>query len=143
MIWHKLMACGAITLGSVVTVSACVVSSEDEERATGEDLGAGTAALQERHADPDPDSRPACDSRDPTRRYIARSPQRCAAIRFYCADREEAFFDECGCGCQSGPQGEPCGDVICGPGERCCNASCSICVGPDGACTDAICGPSR
>lgn len=52
MIWHKLMACGAIALSGAVTASSCVASGEEDERATGEDLGADTAALQESHADP-------------------------------------------------------------------------------------------
>lgn len=143
MNWHKLMACGTIVLGSAVTASACVASGEEDEQPTSEDLGADTAALQE--SDPDRDAESACDPRDPTRRYISRSPLRCAAIRFYCEEGEEAFFDECGCGCQRRfrLRGEPCGEVVCGPGLRCCNESCAICVGPGGSCTDHICGPAR
>jgi hypothetical protein len=36
--------------------------------------------------------------------------------------------------------GEPCGLVVCGAGEFCCNASCSRCVPPGGACTEEDCG---
>ena len=35
--------------------------------------------------------------------------------------------------------GETCGSVICAEGKVCCNASCSICTPPDGACTQQIC----
>ena len=35
--------------------------------------------------------------------------------------------------------GEPCGDVSCGAGMYCCNASCSICAPLDGACIQLAC----
>jgi hypothetical protein len=35
--------------------------------------------------------------------------------------------------------GEACGDVTCGPGLECCNASCGICTPPDGACIQIAC----
>ena len=36
--------------------------------------------------------------------------------------------------------GEPCSQVTCGPGEFCCNYSCSTCVPFGGACTEEFCG---
>lgn len=36
-------------------------------------------------------------------------------------------------------EGEPCGSVVCGEGQVCCNASCSICTPPDGACIQRVC----
>lgn len=37
------------------------------------------------------------------------------------------------------PAGESCGDVVCGDGLVCCNASCGICTPPGGVCTGMIC----
>ena len=37
------------------------------------------------------------------------------------------------------PDGEPCGAVVCDNGLECCNASCGICVGPGGVCTQEAC----
>jgi hypothetical protein len=34
---------------------------------------------------------------------------------------------------------EVCGDVVCGPGTTCCNASCGICTPPGVACTTVVC----
>ncbi len=44
-----------------------------------------------------------CDYNDPTRRYAARDPNECAAVTFICLEDETAFFDECGCGCETTP----------------------------------------
>jgi len=70
--------------------------------------------------------------------YVSRDANQCAAIRFLCADGNEPFFNECGCGCRPTP-GEACGPVECGSGEVCCNSSCGICTAPDGFCTQQIC----
>jgi hypothetical protein len=43
---------------------------------------------------------PACDYDDPHRRYIRKSPEECATIRFFCQPGFQAFFDDCGCGCE-------------------------------------------
>ncbi len=48
--------------------------------------------------------RPTCNYNDPARHYVARSPAQCARIRFYCADDQVPFSDECGCGCQAEPR---------------------------------------
>ncbi len=42
-----------------------------------------------------------CDYNDPTRIYAARSPEECAAVTFICVEGQTAFFDECGCGCET------------------------------------------
>ncbi|AKJ06067.1 hypothetical protein ATI61_110188 [Archangium gephyra] len=42
-----------------------------------------------------------CDYNDPTRFYAARSPEECAAVTFICVEGQTAFFDECGCGCET------------------------------------------
>jgi hypothetical protein len=41
-----------------------------------------------------------CTYTDPKKQYVARSPERCAAIHFLCAPDYAPFFDSCGCGCQ-------------------------------------------
>lgn len=42
--------------------------------------------------------KPRCN--DPSRIYVSRSPDKCAAIRFFCEPGKVAFFDDCGCGCE-------------------------------------------
>jgi hypothetical protein len=37
---------------------------------------------------------------DPGVRYVSTDPSECARLRFQCADDEEPFSNECGCGCQ-------------------------------------------
>lgn len=69
--------------------------------------------------------------------YLA-DAETCLTIRFSCEDGQEPFFDDCGCGCRDIP-GEVCGDVVCGDGLECCNASCGICVEPGGVCTQQAC----
>ncbi|HZH15244.1 MAG TPA: hypothetical protein VE057_12900 [Archangium sp.] len=44
-----------------------------------------------------------CDYKDPTRRYVSRDPNECPAILFFCNEGETAFFEECGCGCETNP----------------------------------------
>lgn len=39
----------------------------------------------------------------------------------------------------TGDGGDRCGDVTCGAGQVCCNASCGICTPPDGACIQIAC----
>ncbi|MEZ4241204.1 MAG: hypothetical protein R3F59_34600, partial [Myxococcota bacterium] len=41
----------------------------------------------------------ACDSPDLHRTVMSDNPEQCAAMRFTCGDGEEAWFDDCGCGC--------------------------------------------
>jgi hypothetical protein len=37
---------------------------------------------------------------EPNRNYVARSPETCAVIRFYCPEGSWYFASECGCGCE-------------------------------------------
>ena len=50
---------------------------------------------------PEPPSK--CGGDDPSRRYISRDPEQCAAIRFFCDPGEQPFFNDCGCGCEPAP----------------------------------------
>jgi hypothetical protein len=80
---------------------------------------------------------------DPAREYVAKSPEQCAAIRFYCAEGTEMFSDECGCGCTTAVATTPCGASSCGAGEYCCNESCGICAPEGGVCTQQFCGDNE
>lgn len=93
-------------------------------------------------ADPGPGAGGGCDK--PERKYMAKDPQKCAAIRFFCEAGYVAFHDDCGCGCEPGqgqppPQGQPCKDKVCGADQFCCNPSCGICAPKGGACTQQVC----
>ena len=102
-----------------------------------------------------------CDYGDPSRSYVSRDPDQCAAIHFFC-ETGAPFFDDCGCGCEGvclttafcvegytwdettcscvpTESGERCGDRVCGAGQVCCNASCGICTEPDMFCTQQAC----
>lgn len=51
--------------------------------------------------DPDKDKGPTCEGdTDPTKSYVLRNPDKCAAIDVQCPEGSTAFFDDCGCGCQ-------------------------------------------
>lgn len=101
----------------------------------------------------------------PDKHYVSRDPSECAAIRYLCADGQEAFSDACGCGCQDVAGGcgiaalciigyvwddrtcscvpdtqTACGTGFCPAGQECCNASCGICTEPGGVCTQQVCG---
>jgi len=67
---------------------------------------------------------PACDN--PARRYVAHDPEACQTVRFACEADESAFFDDCGCGCESSAA-RP--DAV----APCRHAGCSgeLCLGPD------------
>lgn len=81
-----------------------------------------------------------CDYSDPNKSYVAQSPEQCQLVKFFCQEGQQPFFDECGCGCETAkPSGEPCGDVTCGAGLVCCNASCGICTEPGMMCTQQAC----
>jgi hypothetical protein len=72
------------------------------------------------------------------RQYVSKDPEECAAIRFVCDPGYEAFFDECGCGCEPVAR-TACGDGSCGPDQFCCNPSCGICAPIGGACIQIVC----
>jgi hypothetical protein len=44
-----------------------------------------------------------CDADDPRLRYVSRDPEQCAAIRFFCEEGYQPFFNDCGCGCEPTP----------------------------------------
>jgi hypothetical protein len=58
---------------------------------------------------------------DESREYVADDPATCARIRFFCDPGEQAFFDDCGCGCEPAPiachVGGCSGQLCVGPGE--------------------------
>ncbi|WP_395809316.1 hypothetical protein [Archangium minus] len=41
-----------------------------------------------------------CDYNNKRRKYVSKSPEQCATIRFICEPSYQAFFDDCGCGCE-------------------------------------------
>jgi hypothetical protein len=45
----------------------------------------------------------ACDAPELNRKVVSDDPSQCAAMRFTCAAGEEAWFDDCGCGCVKKP----------------------------------------
>ena len=83
-----------------------------------------------------------CDYDDPARRYVARSRDACAAVRFACEPDEQPFFDDCGCGCET----VLCDEAECGPQLGMPNILCPDGVtvaGPTGRClrqADGTCG---
>jgi hypothetical protein len=42
-----------------------------------------------------------CTGTEPGYNYISRDPAECSAIRFTCPEGSSAFFNDCGCGCQT------------------------------------------
>ncbi len=53
------------------------------------------AALEDDSADAKP---PKCNVR-PGAYYVSRDPVQCLTITFNCAEGEQQFFNDCGCGC--------------------------------------------
>lgn len=103
--WSRYVAAAMLVAGAGLLASACAVTvdegAEDEEEA---DVGLAEERFmwRPRIIRPtliDPGWRILRCLPDPRKRYIARDPEACAAIRFFCAEGEEAFFDRCGCGC--------------------------------------------
>jgi hypothetical protein len=91
-------------------------------------LGAGISVAEANSSE--------CRRNDPTRTYVSRNPDQCAAIRFFCEEGKQPFFNECGCGCETVVT---CGSNVCGAGEYCCNASCGICAPEGGGCIQMVC----
>jgi hypothetical protein len=155
------------TLGVAASAAACSAAGDPTEEVGEAELGArqfcgGIAALpcpaghecvDDRSDDCDPaqggadcggvcvrarGGKKGCRYGDPSRQWVSRSADQCAAIRFYC-EQGTPFSDRCGCGCDLGA-GTPCGGSVCGAGEFCCNASCGICAPLGGACIQIACG---
>jgi hypothetical protein len=51
--------------------------------------------------DPNDEKKPRCDYNDPNMSYVSRDPNECPAILFKCPEGSTAFFNDCGCGCQT------------------------------------------
>jgi hypothetical protein len=97
------VAVGVIALGSVFLASACAVSVEEP---LPEDEHVDTRVEQispPRLIRPnpiDPGRRVLSCLPDPRKTYVARDPEACETIRFYCPEGSAPFFDSCGCGCE-------------------------------------------
>src|SRR5262245_50894243 len=50
---------------------------------------------------PRDEKKPKCDYSDPNMTYVSRDVTECPAIFFKCPEGSTAFFNGCGCGCQS------------------------------------------
>jgi hypothetical protein len=93
-----------LILGLVSSMSACVAEVDDPVE---EDVDVAEAAfepilprLRIRRPNPiDPGWRLLRCLPDPRKEYIARDPDVCAGIRFFCTEGIP-FFDGCGCGCK-------------------------------------------
>jgi len=51
--------------------------------------------------DPYGQKKPKCDDEDPNLSYVSRDPNECPALLFKCPEGSTAFFNDCGCGCQT------------------------------------------
>lgn len=51
--------------------------------------------------DPNKQKKPKCDYNDPEMTYVSRDINECPALFFKCPEGSTAFFNGCGCGCQS------------------------------------------
>ncbi len=68
--------------------------------------------------------------------------QACACAPVVCTLACQYGFQRGADGCEicaCAPPPKTCGNVTCGAGLECCNASCGICVPPGGACTQQAC----
>ena len=77
------------------------------------------------------------DPEDPGVRYVSEDIAECPGLRLNCADNEEPFYSECGCGCVAGPA--MCAEDGDCPAPGGCMASCmgGMCIvdcGPGEAC---------
>ena len=103
----------------------------------GMDCGGTCVADRRQERKPNPS---ACRRHDPDKSYVSRNRNQCrgVAFGFVCEEGERAFYNECGCGCETVVE-EPCGDTVCGPGTSCCNPLCGICVRPGMVCHQGSC----
>jgi hypothetical protein len=119
VMWTKGIVLGAMALGAMVATSACM-SAEEEPGIEAETGAAELAAGQ------------FCGG-------IAGIP---CPEAYTCVDDPHDSCDPGGGGADCGGvcvAEEPCGTVLCGVGQYCCNASCSLCAPEGGFCTQQVC----
>jgi hypothetical protein len=101
MVMARVLGVGIGLLGLGAGISACVASVDE----TDVEVQSQTSEVRPPHprfrvVNPiDPNRRFLGCLPDPRKRYIARDPNVCAGIRFYC-EQGTPFFDACGCGCE-------------------------------------------
>ena len=135
----RLFACAPLLVLPAACVAEPAIEADEGDPGAVGDVDA-ELRIRSMRFDIDPDLF-ACRIADPSKSYVSRDPEQCAAMSFLCAE-SMPFFDDCGCGCQVA-EGVSCGEATCGAGEECCNPSCGICVEPGGACTQQLCGEER
>ncbi|HYO68258.1 MAG TPA: hypothetical protein VEU33_19475 [Archangium sp.] len=80
----------ALVISGMLFTVACGPQSENTSTES------DTSTVQQQEAE-----KKKCDYNDPNRFYAARSPEECAAVTFICVEGQTAFFDQCGCGCET------------------------------------------
>lgn len=92
-------ACGGLAGTSCPEGLVCVDDpSDDCDAQRGGADCAGTCAVASKQ-DKEPKQDKECKDRHSE--YVKTDPETCAAIRFKCHDGQVAFFDACGCGCET------------------------------------------
>jgi hypothetical protein len=91
--------CGGIAAIQCPEGQACVDDPKDDCDPTRSGADCGGICVKDKPKKKD------CD--DPTRKYVSQDPEQCAAIRFFCEEGFQPFFDDCGCGCEPVPTPTP------------------------------------
>ncbi len=89
-----------LALTSALFSVACGGPAEPTEPSPEPSSMTAGLASEEASSGEDSDERRRLCERGRGVRYVARDPAQCAAIFFICQPGEEAFFNECGCGCK-------------------------------------------
>jgi hypothetical protein len=89
--------CGGFAGFGCAEGSTCVDDPNDSCDPEQGGADCGGICVKEKDKDKDKD-KDLCE--DPARIYVSTDPEVCATIRFFCAEDQMAFFDECGCGCE-------------------------------------------
>jgi hypothetical protein len=103
--FKRLISCGVLVLGAALFGTGCSPTAEAQQSSALEEEdpndscdpaqgGADCGGICQKAP-----KKPVCD--DPNRVYVSKDPDQCAAIRFVCDPGQVAFFDECGCGCET------------------------------------------
>ncbi len=93
--------CGGIAAIQCPEGFTCVDDPKDDCDPTRSGADCGGICVEDKQKKKD------CNYDDPTRTYVSRDPDQCAAIRFFCEEGMEPFFNECGCGCEPAPKPAP------------------------------------